>query len=441
VRVQYQFEGRSAREIVASVEAAVGAGSLVAGQRMPPIRGLAEQLSVSPATVAAAYRMLSERGVVLTAGRAGTTVALRPPLPTGRSGLALPAGVRDLRMGFPDLRLLPELPLLEGFSRPSLPSRHESPNDPALLQLAASGFARDGVPAERLAVVAGAMDGIERTLQAHLTPGDRVAVEDPGYPPVADLLRSMGMTVVPVAVDDQGAHPSSLTAAIKRGACAVVLTSRAQNPLGAALSPARADELAEVLANGELLVIEDDHAAGIAGARYAPVAPRSSPRWVVVRSVSKSLGPDLRLAVVAGDHRSIDRIEGRQALGTGWVSTVLQRAVAALWSDAEVQTLLARAERSYAERRQALIDALAQRGLVAHGASGLNVWLEVSSESAAVEALLQAGWAVAPGERFRLRATPGVRITVSNLDLAECDEVAELFAQTLSARAGVYPAY
>ena len=96
----------------------------------------------------------------------------------------------------------------------------------------------------------------------------------------------------------------------------------------------------------------------MAGAPYVPIH-RANGRWAVVRSLSKVLGPDLRIAVVAGDPLTVSRIEGRQRLGPGWVSHVLQQVAALMLGDGAMAKLLARAERVYAERRRALVSALA----------------------------------------------------------------------------------
>jgi DNA-binding transcriptional MocR family regulator len=170
-------------------------------------------------------------------------------------------------------------------------------------------------------------------------------------------------------------------------------------------------------------VIEDDHAGPIAGVSARSVATGLQ-RWAVIRSVSKSLGPDLRLAVLAGDPVTVARVEGRQALGTGWVSYLLQETVAELWQDQRTRDLLARAAATYAERRESLIGALEARGIKAVGRSGLAVWLPVADEPGITSALLDRGWAVAPGERFRIAAPPAIRIATSTLARQESEALA-----------------
>lgn len=91
---------------------------------------------------------------------------------------------------------------------------------------------------------------------------------------------------------------------------------------------------------------------------------------------------------------------------------------------------------AYGRRRDALITALAERGIEAHGRSGMNVWIPVPDETGAVARLLHAGWAVAPGARFRMSAPPGIRITVSTLTP---DDIGPL-ADAVASAAGPAPA-
>jgi DNA-binding transcriptional MocR family regulator len=152
----------------------------------------------------------------------------------------------------------------------------------------------------------------------------------------------------------------------------------------------------------------------------------------VIRSVSKALGPDLRLAVIAGDSTTIARVEGRQLLGTVWVSHILQRMVVTLWSDPRTERRLRTASETYRTRRDALIQALAHRGIRAHGVSGLNVWVPVGEETRLLQALLEKGWGVAGGERFRVQSPPAIRITISSLEPAEAARLAEDLARSLA---------
>ncbi|MER8236907.1 aminotransferase class I/II-fold pyridoxal phosphate-dependent enzyme [Streptomyces sp. NPDC094049] len=430
---EYRIEGRRASDIAASVERGVGAGSLQPGQSLPPMRELAERLGVNPNTVAAAYRTLRERGVIETDGRRGSRVRPRPAT-TARGSLRVevPAGVRDVSGGNPDPALLP--PLGAAFAevarryadRPGMYG--EVPVDEEFGRLARAAFDADGVPDGPVGVASGSLDAVERVLAARLRPGDAVAVEDPGWGSLLDLVPALGLRPVPVAVDDEGPLPGEVERAVRKGgARAVIVTDRAQNPTGACVSGARARELRRVLAaHPGVLLVEDDHGHGFVAEPLHPLAGVTD-HWVLIRSVAKAYGPDLRIAVFTGDSETVDRVLGRQRLGPGWVSRLLQGAVAHLWATGAVDPEAV--ARAYGKRRDGLVRALARRGVVAHGRGGMNVWVPVADETGAVAGLLAAGWAVAPGARFRMDTGPAVRLTVSGLTASDVETLAEAVAR------------
>ncbi len=402
------------------------------------MRDLAAELEVSPATVAAAYRTLKQRGLVSANRRRGTVVAAQPPLRV-RARRPLPPDTRDLANGNPDPALLP--PLAPALAR--LVPEHKLYGGPAKLQalveLAEADFAGDGIEGD-IAIAGGALDGVERILQTHLRPGDRVVIEDPAWPRIADLLHALGLEPEPVRIDRRGLLPAALERALERGAQAVIATPRGQNPTGAAIDAERAERLREVLGrHPDVLVVEDDYVAAVAGAPYVSLHGESS-RWAAIRSLSKVLGPDLRVAPMAGDPLTISRVEGRQLLGPGWVSHLLQQTTARLWADAGTGELVARAGGIYTERRAALVAALHGYGITAYGDSGLGVWVPLEEEVAAVQQLLERGWAVSPGERYRSEAPPGIRITTTTLEPGEAARLAAALDEIVHAPTATYAA-
>ena len=114
-----------------------------------------------------------------------------------------------------------------------------APSDPELLDLAGDRFVADGLAPQRMAVVGGALDGIELALSGALRAGDRVAVEDPCYPSVSDLVAALCLVPVPMALDDRGPTPQGLDAALRSGVAACLVTPRAQNPFGSAIDANR----------------------------------------------------------------------------------------------------------------------------------------------------------------------------------------------------------
>lgn len=407
----------TAAELAATLEAEIVSGRVAAGERLEPVRALASQLGLAPNTVASAYRTLTERGLVVGQGRRGTFVANRFPVFSPEP--IIPDDVIDLALGNPDPDLLPDLSVvLAGIEPPGTlygeesvtPEFEEAVRDN---QVDAPGG---------MATVNGALDGIERVLSLHLRPGDRVGIENPGWPAMADLVRALLLRPVPIDVDSEGVVVSSLEAVAERIE-ALVITSRVQNPTGACVTVSRAAAIRSVLDRfPELLVIEDDHAGLISGAELAPVG-FGRRRWAMTVSMSKAIGPDLRVAALFGDGETIDGVRQRQRVGPGWVSHLSQSIAASLiagageWKDVVTD--------EYARRRRLLVDALAEVGIDVSAPSGLNVWIPVTDTAATVAACLQAGYAIRSGDAFVLDDTRAVRVTTSRMTLERAKDVAQ----------------
>jgi DNA-binding transcriptional MocR family regulator len=432
------IRGDSAATIAAAIEAAFQSGKLAAGHRLPAIRDLAKTLKVSPVTVASAYRLLRDRGLAKGSGRRGT--ALRPQAGSAPAtiGRARSSGAHiDLATGNPDQALLPSLgPALRSIDPDT--KLYGGPLDSsALVAFAAGEFAADGIAENPVAVTSGSLDAIERLLREHTRAGDHIAIEDPTFPAVRDLLASLGLVPAPFAIDDEGPRPDALERALGPRVPAVVISSRAQNPTGAAITDKRAADLRRILRHRpRALLIEIDDAAAVAGVPLVTLTGGQE-QWAVVRSTSKWLGPDLRVAVTTGDAITIGRLQRRQAVNVRWVSHLLQNLALALWSDPSSGRSFARAEEVYAERRTALIEALAAHEIRAHGRSGFNVWIPVREETATVQALADRGWAVAAGERFRVQSPPAIRVTTSALPPAEARRFAADLAASVRQRGSV----
>ncbi|WP_031011798.1 aminotransferase class I/II-fold pyridoxal phosphate-dependent enzyme [Streptomyces sp. NRRL F-5727] len=425
--------GTTAAEIAGSVRDQVASGALAPQAMLPPVRALAAELGVNRNTVALAYRRLVEAGVAETRGRGGTVIAAVPQL--AREGVGVGGACVDLASGNPDPRLLPDILAAARSGQYSQPLYGTPAVDEELAAWAAADFAEDIDQPFRTLVAHGAVDATERLLNAHLARGDLVAVEDPCFLASIGTLRLNGYQSAPVPVDGAGMRPDALRAALENGARAVVCTPRAHNPTGASLTEVRAAELRAILADHpQVLVIEDDHFSAVSARPYHRITPPTTARWALVRSVSKFLGPDLRLALVAADAESATRLEARLSAGTTWVSRLLQHTAHELLVDPGVQELHEQAREAYAHRSDLLIQRLHAHGIeVPYRPDGLNVWVELDVDGRSVVGALAArGWAVRPGDLFvRDPSTRrgAIRITSSTLTASQ----AEAFATDLAA--------
>ncbi|WP_174564876.1 aminotransferase class I/II-fold pyridoxal phosphate-dependent enzyme [Actinomadura chibensis] len=427
-----EITGRTAGEIAASVRALADAGELVPGTPLPPVRRLADRLGVNRNTVMAAYQRLVQAGVADTRRRAGTVIA-DPSAAVEQDGFAAGSPLRDVGSGNPDPALLPD-PLGVRPARGGAVLYGERTTDPALGRWAHRWLEADQPREMRVTVTAGAVDAVERLLAQALAHGDSVALEDPCFLASINTVRLAGYRPVPVPVDADGMTADGLRDALQRGVRAVVCTPRAHNPTGVSLSAARAEELRAVLSgHPHVLVIEDDHFSMLSTARYRSIIGSGHMRWALVRSVSKFLGPDLRLALVASDPHTADRLATRIGPGRTWTSHLLQRLAAGLLTDPSALALIDRARAHYADRNARFAGLLRARGVGVRPGDGLNLWVPVGADAAGTvsERLLRRGWLARTGDRFALRgpaAAGHLRLTVHHLG----DEHAALLADDLA---------
>jgi DNA-binding transcriptional MocR family regulator len=418
----------TAKGLASAVSRAVRDGVLAAGDRLPPIRELAHELAVSPTTVSASWGLLTRAGTLRTEGRRGTVVAdvAAPRHGRYRQALEHQTGFTlDLSTGIPDARLLPGLArALRAVTTAGTP--HSYLDDPVLPELAEVLLASWPYPPPALTVVDGALDGIDLMIRTLLRYGDRVIVEHPSFPPILDLLEAAGAEVVGVPLDSEGPVPAALAEALATPTRAVFLQPRGQNPTGISLSPSRARTLARLLGRSDAIVVEDDSASSISTAPDVTIGAWLPHRTVHVRSFSKSHGPDLRLAAMSGPEALIGEVRHLRQLGQGWSSRLLQRVLLDLLTDERSRAEVASARDEYARRRNAFVDALAARDVAVGGDDGLNLWVPVHDEAAALVRLASRGIGVAPGTPFTvLPSTQGhVRVTVGLVD-AELEEVAD----------------
>jgi len=400
--IECRIDDGTARGLAMAVSRAARDGVLEPGQRMPPIREVAHQLALSPTTVSAAWGLLARAGTLRSEGRRGTFLVDVGSPREGRYRQALAQRTEfaiDLSTGVPDARLLPRLNrALRHVTTAGTPQSYL--DDPVLPDLHDALAASWPYPAGALTVVDGAMDALELVIRTRLTFGDRVVVEHPTFPPLLDLLQAAGIEVAGVRLDDEGIVPSALADAVALPAQALFLQPRAHNPTGISMTPRRARQLAAILRRHDILVVEDDSAYAISVSPDVTLATSLPASTVHIRSFSKSYGPDLRLAAVSGPEDVIAGVRHLRELGQGWSSRLLQHVLLSLLTDDTTSREVTAAREEYARRRGIFVETLRSHEIPVTGTDGLNIWVPVSDEAAALMRLASQGIAVAPGGPF-----------------------------------------
>lgn len=364
------------RQIYDRFRNAIGSGLLKPGDRIPSARALTKELGLARGTIEAAYSLLAAEGYIQARGQAGTIVTpgLKPRTPV--AGAAVPSSSGIAAAGFRPDSILPfqmGLPALDVFPRKlwaRLGARCIRAMQPADMthpsvyglqalraEIAAYLQVARGIncsPAQ-VFVTSGYRHTMALIGHALLKMGDRVWVEDPGYPPTRELLGHMHITAVPVPVDQDGMVVSDGIKLAPRARAAVV-TPAHQSPLCVSLSLPRRLALLDWAARNKAWVIEDDYDGEY---RYVsrPLPALKSldrdGRVLYAGTFSKVLFPSLRLAYLVVPATQVERFEQINQVFAGGSPELTQAIVTAFITEGHFARHIQRMRKLYAERREA----------------------------------------------------------------------------------------
>lgn len=390
--------------IAEAVSAAIEAGELRAGDRLPPQRDLAARLGVDLTTVTKAYDQARSRGLIIARGRAGSFV-----LPQGMIEAGPPP--RDTGMNMP-----PELEsgsLLIAWERTTR-ALLSSPGAGGRLHYApAGGCETDRIAGARIfermslashpdevVVTAGSQNALHAIISAALESGDAVACGPYVYPGFLALARKAGLKLAPMARVDA----AELEALCRtRTIAALYLVPTNDNPTTTTLHKSERAALAEVVRKHGIQIIEDD-AYGMLDAH--PLAPLSSlvPElaWYVATS-SKIISPALRVAHVRAPSLRQAMALAAQVHDSNVMPPPLNAAILTCWvEDGRYDRLIAET-RAEATRRQAIAAEILPPASYAAHPSGYHLWVTLGADGNAAQissVLAGAGMAAIPADSF-----------------------------------------
>jgi len=436
-------------QITRAITGDIERGRLKPGAVLPGSRTLAQNLGVHRNTVLAAYRELCAEGWIQSAGRTTRVVEDVParagrglpgvdrlgyalPVPEGGGAASWTPGERGLS-GLPDLRLLPFGDLGQAFRRAlrrqDLLDYGDSRGNRSLRE-GLSGMLAEmrglACTPEQILVTGGSQMALELIARTLIEAGDRVLVEDPGYPQAWEVFREAGAEVVPVPVDASGMRVDQVERLAREGPVRLVYTTpHHQYPTMVTLAAARRLHLLECAARHRFAIVEDDYDFEFhyQGHPVLPLASRDPGGVVIyVGTLSKVLAPGFRLGFVAAPRPMVDALAARRLRMDRQGNQIMEQMVADLLSEGLLQRHVRKMRRIYGARREALAQALREHlgGTLAFElpSGGMNIWAQVCPGldiDAWLERARHTGGGYSPGRLFDFHGLPlqGLRLGFS----------------------------
>lgn len=363
-------------QICSSIRTQAISGDLTEGSRLSPTRVLAAELGVSRSTVVTAYEQLLAEGYIEGVPGSGYTVCRIGAVELDADKLPATRHIereemippKPFQAGQPDMRLFPhrqwaktiarvcrtspEAMVIAGSSLGNFPLRE------AVAQHVSEWRGIDASP-HQIMITAGSGDALEICIRALTKTGERIGLEDPGYPPLRNFVLGLGLHPEYLKIGPNGVE---LPGEIKNGKSQlVVLTPSHQYPLGGALAPSRRLEFINWAERENAWIIEDDYDSEF---RYAgrPIPAMAGfdklNRTIYVGSFSKIFSNSLRLGYIVIPGALIERFKNVVTRFGVKASLLPQQPLAEFISSGEFYRHLRRVRRIYDARRRFLLKEL-----------------------------------------------------------------------------------
>lgn len=413
--------------LIEALEADILNGILLPGQKLPPQRELADQLGINLSTVTRAFRTCELKGLIHGVVGRGTFVASDARIPLSLVTEDNSTGVLDMGQVLP----LPCLDhMVAGWVRDQLPSMDLEPllryPEPSGLkihrEIGAQWLSRFGITANRedVVITPGTQNALTNCLVSLFRPGDRVAVDALTYPGFKSLAALVGIRLVPIAMTPEGMSVQGLLHACRNeGVKGIYLMPEVQNPTTAFMTEARREELAAVIRQHQLILMEDDTYSYTGDMGRTPMCARVPEQGIYLAGTSKMLGPGFRITF-AKVPKSLQASFEKGLLNTTWMASPINAEIITrlIRSGKAVEAIHLKREES-ARRFSLAMDCLGALGLQGRE-HGFFAWLplpsgytgrefELSARAAGVQVFCAEKFAVGSGA-----VSSAVRISLSS---------------------------
>jgi DNA-binding transcriptional MocR family regulator len=410
-----QASGHKYRQICNGIRAALAAGAIQPGDRLPPQRELADALGVTLGTVTRGYREADASGLARGEIGRGTFIVHQEPEEFTLHALhnrrdRETSGLIRFDLNFPVPDGEPDLAAMLGEMSRSAALQELLRYQPTVglkrhRQAACRWLERFNLPLppERVAITTGAQHALFAAVASQLAPGESLAVDHLTYPGIINLASVLRIRLVPICSDSGGMRPDLLEKAVGRHRLkGVYLIPTMHNPTTVTMRGERRRELAAALRRLDLFLVEDDVYGGMEREAQTPIAALAPERTFYLTNLSKTLAPGLRLGYLAAPEGRMPAIEEVMAASI-WMNPPLMAEIGGRWIDDGTAERVVAVKRQSAERRMAdLLRILATAGVeLQQRPGGLHAWLA-----------LPPPWS---GEIFaRMAAHQGVQVIPAN---------------------------